>query len=124
MDHPEQDIVDRTPVWDCMQDLFMDTDVSLSYDYIAQRCAESKFSNQELEAILFNEVLPAMKFNMLDFPAPEWAGFKTEWVVKRVLQKHRFGKRKPWLFYRYTNSHWQMILPKIEKIREETPGVD
>ena len=119
MDHPEKDIVDRTPVWDSMQNIFMDTDVSLSYDLIAQRCAESKFSKQDLEEILFNEVLPAMKFNMLAFPAPEWAGFETEWVVKRVLRKHRYGKRKPWMFYRYTKSHWQTILPKIQKVREK-----
>ena len=119
MDHPKQDIADRTPVWGSMQDLFMDTDVSLSYDFIAERCAESKYSLQELEDILFNEVLPAMKFNMLDISAPEWAGFKTDWVVQRVLEKHRYGKRKPWMFYRYTNSHWKIILPKIERIREK-----
>lgn len=67
-----------------MQDLFMDTDVTLSYGYIAQRCTVPKFSKEELEAILFNEVLPVMKFNMLAFPTPEWAGFKTGWVHRRV----------------------------------------
>ena len=117
MDHPEQDLDDRTPVWDSMQELFTDTDVMPLYDMIAKRCADSKYSIQELKDILFNEVLPAMKFNMLSFPVSEWAGFKTDWVVKRVLQKHRYGKRKPWIFYRYTNSHWQKIRPKIKKIR-------
>ncbi|MFT5046153.1 MAG: hypothetical protein ACI8UP_003132 [Porticoccaceae bacterium] len=38
----------------------MDTDVTLSYDYIARVCAESKYSVAELECMLFNEVVPAL----------------------------------------------------------------
>lgn len=34
MQSPEDDIEDRTPVWDALQILFMDTDVTLSYDHI------------------------------------------------------------------------------------------
>lgn len=117
MEHPEKDIADRTPVWDCMQDLFMDTDVSTSYDFIARRCAESKYSVDELEKILFNEVLPALRFNMFALPAPEWAGFQTEWVVKRIIEKHRFGKSKPWILRRYTQQHWSCIKPAIDALR-------
>ena len=114
MERPEKDIGDRTPVWDCLQDLYMDTDVTLSYGYISKICGESKYSIEELEKILFQEVLPALKFNMFDLPAPEWSGFQTEWVVERVLKKHRFGKRRPWVLRRYTNSHWKALIPLIE----------
>ena len=102
MDTPEQDIKDRTPIWNCMQDLYMDTDVALSYKYIANVCASSKYTLDELEAILFNEVLPALRFNMFSLPAPEWMGFREEWVVERVLKKHRYGKRPPWVLRKYT----------------------
>lgn len=98
----------------------MDTDVTLSYGFIAQRCADSKYSIDELESILFNEVLPALRFNMFDLPAPEWAGFQTDWVVKRVLAQHCFGKRKPWILRRYTQDHWTHIKQKIQEIRQST----
>ncbi len=117
MENPEADIVDRTPIWDCMQDLFMDTDVTLSYEFIAKRCAESKYSIDELEKILFNEVLPALRFNMFALPAPEWAGFQTEWLVKRVIEKHRFGKSRPWVLRRYAQQHWDLIKPAIAGLR-------
>ena len=120
MNPPEHDTEDRTPIWDCMQDLYMDTDVTLSYDFIAQRCADSKYSIDELENILFNEVLPALRFNMFILPAPEWAGFQSDWLVKRVLVQHRFGKRKPWILRRYTQDHWTPIRQKIQEIRQNT----
>lgn len=117
MKHPEHDIADRAPIWDCMQDLFMDTDVTLSYGVIAKRCAESKYGIDELEKILFNEVLPALRFNMFSLPAPEWAGFQTEFVVRRVIEKQRFGKSRPWLLRRYTQQHWNILKSKIEEKR-------
>ena len=117
MKHPENDIADRTPIWDCMQDLFMDTDVTLSYEFIIKRCAESKYGIDELEKILFNEVLPALRFNMFSMSAPEWAGFQTERVVKRILEKHRFGKSKPWILRSYTQQHWDVLRPKIQAER-------
>ncbi|MFC0350370.1 DUF7079 family protein [Undibacterium danionis] len=118
MNPPEQDVEDRTPIWDCMQDLYMDTDVTLSYNFIAQKCADSKYSIEELERILFNEVLPALRFNMFDLPAPEWAGFPIDWVVKRVLSKHRFGKRKPWILRSYTQIHWHEVRQLIQETRQ------
>ena len=113
MEPPENDIDDRTPVWDALQMLFMDTDVALSYDHIVDTCTSSKYSVEEIEAILFNEVMPAVRINMLALPAPEWCGFETEWLRKRILQKHRFGKRRPLWFRRYTNSHWRRLRPRI-----------
>lgn len=116
--HPEQDLADRTPVWDCFQDLYMDTDVRLSYDFIVRICSDSKYSIEELEEILFNEVLPSFRFNMYLIPAPEWAGLETEFVIKRVLSKHRFGKRRPWRLRIYTNKHWKILKSKILEARE------
>ena len=49
MEPPENDIDDRTPVWDALQMLFMDTDVTLCYDPIVDTCAASKYSISSTE---------------------------------------------------------------------------
>ena len=114
MKPPEQDLTDRVPVWDEFHMLFMDTDVTLWHDRIVEVCIKSKYSVDELEAILFNEVLPGLRFNLWLFPAPEWRGFETEWLKQRILNKHRFGKRRPLLGRRYTQRHWRQLRPRIE----------
>lgn len=114
MKPPENDIADRTPIWDALQMLYMDTDVTLDYDRIVDTCRSSKYSVDDIEAILFNEVMPAVRFNFM-FPIPEWCGFEVEWLKSRVLKKHRFGKRRPIWGRRYTNSHWKQLRPRIEE---------
>ena len=110
---PEVDVEDRTSIWDALQMLYMDTDVTLSYDHIVETCRLSKYTPDEIEEILFNEVMPAVGFNMLMLPAPEWCGFERKWLVARVLKKHRFGKSRPWFFRIYTNAHWKKIRPRV-----------
>ena len=46
---PEEDVADRSVIWDVMQDLYMDTDVTLSYECISNTCAASKYSMDDLE---------------------------------------------------------------------------
>lgn len=118
MQPPEDDIIDRAPVWDALQMLLMDTDVSLSYDHIVETCNSSKYSVDEIESILFNEVMPVVRFNMLMLPAPEWCGFAVEWLKKRILKKHRYGKRRPIWFRMYTSSHWRKLRPRLSSKRE------
>jgi hypothetical protein len=52
MERPCLDLEDQTVVGDAMQMVWMDTDVELLLDWIVGVCAESKYSLQELEAIL------------------------------------------------------------------------
>lgn len=117
MQNPEDDILDRTPVWDSLQDLYMDTDVTHSYELISKVCNQSKYTIDELEDILFQEVLPALRFNLYALPAPEWRGFKTAWLVKRILKKHQFGKRKPWIGRKYTQQQWALLKPRLLPIK-------
>lgn len=119
MDTPENDTNDRSEIWDSMQDLYMDTDTTDSYEGIAKVCGRSKYSIEELEDILFNEVLPAVRFNLFCLPIPEWAGFNKEWLIQRVLKKHRFGKSRPWILRSYTKRHWINLVPLIhaEKLK-------
>ena len=117
MQHPKQDIKQRTPIWNVMQDLYMDTEVTSSYQYIARVCALSNYTLPELEAILFTEVLPALRFNMFALPAPQWSGFEEKWLVERILKKQRFGKRRPIILRKYTTEHWCEIKPLIIQFR-------
>jgi len=117
MKAPELDIEDRSKIWDSMQMLFMDTDPEFEIEYIAAVCAGSKYTSDELEAILFNEVLPACRFNLNMFPAPEWCGFEINWLIERVLKKHRYNRRKPIWFRFYTNQWWKKIKVEIEQLR-------
>ena len=114
MKPPEQDLTDRVPIWDEFQMLFMDTDVTLFYDRIVEVCIQSKYSVDELEAILFNEVFPGVRFNLWLLPAPDWCGFETEWLKQRILKKHCFAKRRPLLGRLYTQGHWRKLRPRIE----------
>ena len=114
---PEEDVADRTPVWDALQDLFMDTESEDSYGFIARRCADSKYALEDLERILFNEVFPALSFNLLSI-AGEWRGFQTDWLVARILKKHKFGKRAPWVLRSYVKDAWSEIEPQISALRD------
>jgi len=98
--------------------LYMDTDVTLSYDHIVEACTSSKYSLEELDSILYNEVMPAVRFNMLMLPAPEWCGFELTWLKQQILKKHRFGKRRPMFFRFYTNRHWRKLRGRIERNRQ------
>ena len=117
---PDEDIEDRAPVWDQMQDFWMDTDPAILLPEVARICAESKYSLAELEAIFRNEVRPAVSFNMFMFPAPEWAGFEIETLKARVYRKSRFGKPLPrkWL-HPYSSDWWRKLSAAIVRYRTE-----
>jgi len=119
MQPPEDDIEDRRPIWDFMQNFWMDTDAGILLPRVAEICAKSKYSVSELEAIFWNEVRPAVSFNLLMFPAPEWAGFEIGWLIERVLKMHRFGRRLPfkWM-HPYSNDWWGKLHEAIVKKRE------
>ena len=85
-------------MWDEPQMIFMPTDPALFLGSMADACARSPYTIEELEQILFNEVLPACRFNLLSVETPHWKGFDPasqgydpEWLKARILKKHRFG---------------------------------
>ncbi len=119
---PEQDVTDRLPVWDALQSLFMDTDVTLAYPGIVRVCSESKFSLPELDEILYNEVLPALRFNLFMLPAPEWSGFQADWLRERILEKHRYGKRRPVVGRLAVAGHWKKLRAEIDAARRSRPA--
>ncbi len=78
------EIAARRPVWIALADLFLDTDVRLSYAHIADVLGGTVFSPAELKRILDREVTPALQGNLLTV-AGEWASFDDDWVVEQVL---------------------------------------
>ena len=59
-------IAERRDVWIALSDLFLDTDVRLSYPYIARVLAASPYSTNELALIFQNEVAPAVESNLFE----------------------------------------------------------
>ena len=104
---PEADLESRRPVWDVLQMFWMDTDPELFLEVAVRVCAESKYALSEIEAIYWNEVQPAVKFNLdgLD-PAPDWAGFELGWLERRILDTHRFGRPLPSRVLRPEDARW------------------
>jgi hypothetical protein len=121
MKPPGEDIEDRAPVWDYMQNFWMDTDPAILLPEVVRVCADSKYTLEELELIYWNEVRPAVSFNMAMFPAPEWAGFELEWLKSRVLRKSRFGRTLPrkWL-HPYSRGWWRKLHDGIVQRRRDS----
>jgi len=114
---PDKDLDDRRPVWDALQMFWMDTDPAIFLETGARVCARSKYSLDEIEQIYWNEVQPAVEFNLKSV-AGEWTGFEIEWLVERILKTHHFGRPLPVLpFDRYASAWWEKLRPEIERAR-------
>lgn len=118
---PEHDLVDRAPVWDAMQMLWMDTNPHLELPGVARACAGSKYSTRALAAIYWNEVRPAVGFNLLIPVTPQWTGFELEWLKRRVLRKSRYGSDLPrrWL-HPYAARWWRRLEAEIVRLRAQS----
>jgi hypothetical protein len=121
---PEQDLHDRGLLWNQMQMFWMDTDPAIFLDEIATACADSKYTIDELAAIYWNEVRPAVSFNMLMLPAPEWAGFDAAWLRDKVLETHRFGRRLPLAWFDTYGRGWWRRLAEAIASRRGAEGIE
>jgi len=114
---PEPDLTNRRPVWDALQMFWMDTDPEQELDPAARICARSKYSLAEIEQIFWNEVRPAVRFN-LKLVAGQWTGFEIGWLSQRILETHRFGRRLPLRFLHRGESAWlNRLTTAIERMR-------
>lgn len=74
----------RSPVWAALSDLFLDTDVSLYYGEIAETLRKSRFSPEEAEHILFEEVGPVFGVNLIAHDRV-WSAWPPEHVRVLIL---------------------------------------
>ena len=119
MHPPEQDVTGRQPIWDALQVFWMDTDPGIDLEAVAHTCAHSKYSLADIEQIFWNEVRPAVEFNLHSL-AGEWAGFEIAWLTQRILATHRFGKRLPGRYVDGQATYWWKRL--ADCIRREYPS--
>ena len=60
--------------------------MNADYEFISNTLADSNYSLQELEAILYYEVYPVCKYNLLSF-AGEWGGFGDDWIMENIAPR-------------------------------------
>lgn len=107
----------RKPVWQAFSELFLDTDVRMSYVYAAGLLARSPYSLDELKRILDEEVAPALEFNLLDV-AGEWAGFNEDWLVAHIERTLASNSRATIQL----DNHWRILESLVTMIRSN-PGI-
>lgn len=119
------DLEERKTIWFALSDLFLDTDVTLSYDYIIRVCASSKYSIDELAMILKDEVAPACSSNLYCV-AGEWAGFDEDWLQNKIIKiikgrrtifRKLFGMIGDSEMDKYTDKHWNILSKRIQDAR-------
>ena len=116
---PEQDQADRRPIWDVLQMFWMDTDPKIFLESAAQVCARSKYSLSEIEQIFWNEVRPAVRFNLMSV-AGEWTGFEIGSLSQRILKTNHFGQRLPIKYLHPHSSYWwNKLHAEIKRTRNE-----
>jgi hypothetical protein len=113
------DIDTRIPVWVALSDLYLDTDVTLSYEHIARTLAASPYPLDALHEMLMDDVHPALYMNLMSV-AGEWAGFDEAWLVERITavrRQPRWRRRISHWFVRDIGVQWRALVPMIVAAR-------
>ena len=109
----------RIPVWIALSGLYLDTDVTLSHDYIVRTLIASPYSLDELHEMLMYDVHPVLYPNLLSM-AGEWGGFEEAWLIERILvvrKQPRWRRRFTQWFVRDIGVQWRTLTPMIVAAR-------
>lgn len=113
----------RIPVWIALSELYLDTDVSVFHDAIADTLAASPYSVDDLRDILMDDVHPALHANLMSV-AGEWAGFDEAWLIERIEtvgRQPRWRRRMSRWFARDIDAQWRALEPMILAARNTEP---
>ncbi len=113
----------RIPVWIALSELYLDTDVSVFHDAIADTLAASPYSADDLRDILMDDVHPALHANLMSV-AGEWAGFDEAWLIERIEavgRQPRWRRRMSRWFARDIDAQWRALEPMILAARNTEP---
>jgi hypothetical protein len=108
-------------VWCALSDLYLDTDVTMSYDAIADTLACTPFSIETLHQMLMYDVHPALYPNLV-VVAGEWAGFDQQWLLDRIAtvrRQSRWRRRLTHLHVRWIRDDWRKVAALIVARRAE-----
>ncbi|MDV9031932.1 hypothetical protein Q7C30_007470 [Pseudomonas sp. RAC1] len=75
---------DRLRVWQALSEFFLDTDVDLSSDGLVQRLAQTGYTPDQVQCILWNEVYPVLHSNLQSM-AGEWAGWTDAFLQAHLV---------------------------------------
>lgn len=113
----------RIPVWIALSDLYLDTDVSVFHEAIAETLAASPYSVDDLRDILMDDVHPVLHANLMSV-AGEWAGFDEAWLIERIEavgRQPRWRRRMSRWFARDIDAQWCALEPMILVARNAQP---
>ena len=111
----QEEIAIRKPLWIAMSQLFLDTDVRLSYCYIASEVAAAPFTVEQLGAIFHKEVAPVAAPNLL-VVAGEWTAFDEEWLVSRITERLE-ARLQMTSFGSVAREDWDSVVVLINTLR-------
>jgi hypothetical protein len=117
MKPPADDLQARTPVWEAMSELYLDTDTTLLHASAAQAFAASPYHLAELRDILVYEVNPVLWRNAFSV-AGIWQGFRQDELRDEILRRQaypRWWRRlapQPVL-----RREWRAIVPLVDALR-------
>lgn len=78
-----EEVAKRRKLWLALSELFLDTETRRSFPGIVQVARDSGYSWKQIESIFWNEVTPAVGYNLFEV-AGDWAGFPEEWLVAEI----------------------------------------
>lgn len=88
---------EKADIWYALSDLYLDNELSdADIQYIATKLANSGFSVEELEHILFEEVHPVLCWNLRQV-AGHWGDFGRDWTVEAIMLYLNTPPPKSWL---------------------------
>lgn len=103
----------RLQLWQALSEFFLDTELTdTTIAYIARVIQETGYSYQEVHTILWGEVFPGLKSNMLCV-AGEWAGWPDEWLLKRLRVRTGPVKRPRGFIAAEIDKCWQQVLAQL-----------
>ena len=109
------DLPNHTPVWDALSELFLDTELDdADFERLGRSLADSPYTLDELETILYDEVYPVCISNLRSMVG-EWAGFDRGALQAAILKQKQSWFQTP----RFLQAGRWMIREKWSKIKAE-----
>ncbi|MEP3279688.1 MAG: hypothetical protein ABJN26_28315 [Stappiaceae bacterium] len=120
LQHPKDDMANRLPVWEACSEFYLDIELDASdYVRIATICANSPYSSNELDTIMFDEVWPAFSPNLMAV-AGEWSGWTKDAIKESILASFKSRRRLPWKLNpikRFYCSDWTVVKEAVANLR-------
>ena len=119
------DIETRRGVWIGFSELYLDTDPAPAFDSLARSLAASPYPIGELRRILFEEVHPIVRSNLMA-SAGVWDGFDPDWLCARIaarLARPRWLRLPAGLLAATAKVAWRELEPRIARLRSAGAAV-